>query len=221
MDDEKKGRYFLKRPPSLIKGFGIEILVVLLLGVIVLAGLVYFKVIDLNKLLDRPVTVDGKQYDITASSSVEGYTLSIKNKKELVNLLSEWGVYGKTFNGGYGLLGGTGNNPVTKINVYFVDQIQPINQFVTQEGEVYMSSVTKASGGELSVFIHLGKFVLDNPEYNNELWRQFDYLFLTTVYNLANRETRLGQNNAPNSPLQKYLTEKNQNSTQFFNLVRK
>jgi len=159
--------------------------------------------------------------DIRAVSDNPEYTLSVQSKEEVIALLKQWGIYGSAFTGGYGIRGSTGpNDGVKDIEVHFTTVEQPINQYVNPDGSVYLSSITNASAGKLTVYAFIGSTILDDPGKNMNLGSYFDAIFLATMYRLANPAKTLDENSRIEEQLNKFLKEKAESETIFFKLEK-
>ncbi len=159
--------------------------------------------------------------DIHAVSDSPGYTLSMQNKEEVIALLKQWGIYGSAFTGGYGIKGSTGSNDGVKdIEVHFTTVEQPINQYVNPDGSVYLSSITNASAGKLTVYAYIGPSILKDTSKNSKLGGYFDVIALSTLYRLANPAKSLDENSRIEEQLNKFLKEKAESETIFFKLEK-
>jgi hypothetical protein len=158
---------------------------------------------------------------VEALSDATGYTLTATRRGDFIALMQDWGVVDRVYTGGYGILGTTGDVPVKKIVVVFTTEEQQINQYVTSAGEVYLSSVTHATPGELRVMAHVGPLILDDPARANDLGTYVDTIVLTTLYSLSHDEERVrGEIHGPGSKLDSVLQETHRQGIRFFSLSR-
>lgn len=201
----------------------VEILILIFIISVFFITLNFFNVIKLSSLplLSFLPTQNSKLKSITAVSDVSGYTLKVKDEKGLVKLLSDWRIFGGSFTGGYGVTGSTISFPVLKIIARFTNKEQPINQFVNTDSSVYMSSLTDAAPGQLTVSIYISPSILNDQSKQKGLSSYFDTQFLVTAYRLSHPETKMEEYKKSEKILQDFLVKKNKKGIQYFELVKK
>lgn len=171
--------------------FIIEAVVVLLFIAGVLLVLNYVGVISLsniNSAIFSGFPVNREEDVIEVVSDIPGYSIKLENKKELVELLESWGIYGKEYGVTYGATGNTNGEPLKKIVIHLVDEEQGTNAFGTGQTKesIYSSSLTTISPGRFDINIYIEEKTLNREveNFNPEIIMRST--LLSSLYKIVN-----------------------------------
>lgn len=202
---------------SAVKVIVIEILIIILLIGFIIGVLGFLKIIPLGSFSPPSVTsitqnIVPKNYDITASSQVTGYSVKIENKKELIDLLKSWGTFGKNYESQNE--GSTQKQPVENIGVILTSTEQSGKSGVlykNTDGTTYLSSDLKISPKTLDVYVYISKEILNDSSKN--LGAYINTTFISTLYKQTHdiqlTKTNISQRNEEIADLLKSLYSKN------------
>lgn len=166
----------------------LEIIVFIVAVIGILMLLVYTGVI---KMPDLPIFDNfniGSQNDriITASSSIPGYSITLKNEEKLVELLNSWGLFGREYGPTYGAAGNTAGEPLKKINIHLTNEPQGTNAFGRSNQDIYSSSLTQVSPGLFDVYIYIDEGTLNNEYAGFDPNTIMRTSFLSSIYKIIN-----------------------------------
>lgn len=121
--------------------------------------------------------------DITAISDVPGYSISITNKERLIELLTDWGVYGVD----YILPGQRGETkgPLEEIEVRLSNQQQPLFPIQGTNKNVYVSSNISANNKKFTLTIGLSPEIIQTR--TGEAGGFITSQLISTLYRIANQ----------------------------------
>ena len=172
--------------------FVIEAVVVLIFIAGVLFVLNYFGIFPLSKINPNlfswlPVSKEASP-PIEVVSDIPGYTLKLRNEKELLELLESWGVYGKEYGVTYGATGDTQGKPLEKIVIHLVNEEQGTNAFGTGQTKesIYSSSLTEISPGRFDINIYISSSIIDGKDSNIIPSIAIRATFLSSIYKIIN-----------------------------------
>lgn len=204
--EQKSSKY-----KNLIAAIGIEGIFIVVALLVIFGILSYLNIVPLSKFLTflpsagKPNTVaksvPGKKgfrdpnypvasptinlnvpKSVTAVSEFPGYTVTIKNKQELIALLASWEVYGRPFSG-TSEEGNTKAVPISSIVLTLTPKPQKGNLVSSPGTGVYLSSGILATEKQVNILVFVSPQILADKTKNAGNYFQVEAF--TAAYNMA------------------------------------
>ncbi len=168
------------------QAFGIEIVIIIILILIILGVLSFLNIIPIRSLIPglgvrpTPTPPPSQGYfdperaaqlqntglyttpnpnlpkNISIVSEIPSMSPSVAQKEGLMQLFSQWGVYGRVYQSGIYARGLMGTSPLEEIVIHVTDKPQQANIYSNDGGEtVYSSSYAVLERGKMNIYIQI------------------------------------------------------------------